>query len=263
MGHLFRTSSTLLLFFSLTACESASNLPDASTPTPNDVAQSKTCTATSALVRLSTSDGVELSADFDVPSAPPRGAVVLLHMIPPSNDRSNYPLAFREALLENDLIVLNVDRRGAGESTGVALEAYEGSKGVLDAEAAAAYLIDSGCVDANAIAFVGASNGTTTVFDYVVKSAVAPKAIVFLSAGSYTENQNSMAQHRSKLSMPTLIMWDAAESGVDQWAQAQRGDAPDSWTFDERSPGGHGTNMFQSAPQSLQSVSDFISAAFN
>ena len=71
-----------------------------------------------------------------------------------------------DALVERGFTVLNVDRRGAGDSGGVAREAYTGPNGRLDAVAARAFLLDSACgVAPDRIAFVGASNGTTTIVD--------------------------------------------------------------------------------------------------
>jgi len=248
-------ASTLAMTYACASSEPKENsIPDAS---------ENACVAENGVVRFDTEDGVTLEADLARPEGSPQGAVVLLHMIPPSNDRSNYSQAFIDALTAQDLMVLNVDRRGAGASQGTALEAYEGAKGVLDAQAAVAQVVSTGCVSAAEVALVGASNGTTTVFDYVVAAESAPKAVVFLTAGPYTENQNTMAAQKDKLSMPTLFVWHAEEARIDVWTEPMREGAPASWTFSEYNPGGHGTINFSAAPQSINDVATFLGNAFN
>ena len=56
------------------------------------------CETEAQVVRFTTSDGVELVADFTPAKNQNRGAVLLFHMIPPSNDRTSYPVRVREAL---------------------------------------------------------------------------------------------------------------------------------------------------------------------
>jgi hypothetical protein len=45
------------------------------------------------VITLTARDGVELEADY-YPQAEPAGGIVLLHMIPPSNDHTNWPSDF-------------------------------------------------------------------------------------------------------------------------------------------------------------------------
>ena len=84
---------------------------------------------------LKTRDGVTLKADY-YPASPGAPGVVLLHMIPPHWERSSWPTEFIGALHKRGWSVINIDRRGAGESGGVAKEAYEGENGRYDVEAA-------------------------------------------------------------------------------------------------------------------------------
>jgi len=154
---------------------------------------------------LTTDDGVDLIADLYSPGQAGGAAVILLHMIPPMFDKSGYPAAFIDPLVGRGLIVLNVNRRGATGSGGVAEEAYTGPNGKLDAKAAYDYLTTQGCDTPPAqIAVVGASNGTTTATDFSVyadaeSTVEQPAAMVFMSGGTYTENQNAIAANLDAL----------------------------------------------------------------
>lgn len=223
---------------------------------------SAACTSAPAVVSFLTDDGVKLEAD-DYPTGEGLGpSVVLLHMIPPANDRSNYPPAFIDALVAQKIRVLNVDRRGAGASEGDALEAYTGDKGKLDAKAAMLHLTSGACgVDPMRIGVVGASNGTTTALDYAVHASANselpfPSALVFLTGGSYTENQNSLGAHHDELAqVPIQFVFSAAESA---WSKGYQPGAPSAWRFQEYDPGDHGTKMFEARPESIDAVVGFL-----
>ncbi|MFK7990074.1 MAG: hypothetical protein AB8I08_28910 [Sandaracinaceae bacterium] len=213
-----------------------------------------------SVVTLTTDDGVALEADYYASGVDDGAGVVLLHMIPPGNTRANYPRAFIDTLTGQCMSVLNVDRRGAGGSAGVAAEAYTGPNGVLDARAAIAYLTARSVAPAR-LAIVGASNGTTTLLDYVALSggdATLPTlaAAVLLSGGSYTENQTTLTA--SGLSaIPSLFAYPVAEAA---WNDTQGAMVNDLWSFREYDPGSHGTRLFDSAPPSIEHVSAFLLA---
>jgi len=224
----------LLMVLLLVGCPSASPEPD-SDPAPAD----------EAVVTFTTADGETLEADWYAADAAGSGAVVLFHMIPPNNDRTGYPSALREALHAQGVSVLNVDRRGAGGSTGSAPAAYEGPGGLLDVQAAVTYATEHGA-DPEKLVLVGASNGTTSVYDYVVARAAGfpqAAAVVFMSPGTYTENQNDFAPTQAEwdvsLSFPFLWLYPTTEP----YAQAFVPDAPGAWKFVEDGQQ-HGTNMF-------------------
>ena len=219
------------------------------------------CTAIDGEVtNLVTDDGVTLEADLYTTGNKGGPGVVLLHMIPPSNDRSNYSAAFISKLTAAGLNVLNVDRRGAGKSAGVAKEAYQGPNGKLDAKAAVAFLTGHACaIDPARIALVGASNGTTTALDYAVfaaadASAPAPALLVFLTGGSYTENQNQL-NDAGLANTPLLFVYSNTEK---QWSGGFKAGASASWKFSEYNPGAHGTNMFNTRPEAMDEVTTFI-----
>ncbi len=217
------------------------------------------------VVSLSTSDGVALQGDLYTTGMVGGPGAVLLHMIPPSNNRSNYPTAFIDKLVAAGITVLNIDRRGAGSSGGNAMEAYTGPNGVLDAVAARDFLVAHACApESSRIAMVGASNGTTSALDYAVFAAGdpvrdVPKAMVFLTAGSYTENQNTLANNRAVLDpLAIMFVYSTAESG---WTAPLQAGAPSNWMFSEYPGGAHGTSMFTAKPESMDDVATFLATA--
>src|SRR5262245_51857736 len=98
-----------------------------------------------ANVMLVTEDGLTLQGDFYATGAVGGPGAVLLHMIPPQWNRTSYPRAFIDELVASGISVLNLDRRGAGGSAGVAVDAYLGPNGKLDVEAAVGYLAAHAC----------------------------------------------------------------------------------------------------------------------
>lgn len=221
------------------------------------------CSASASVVHFITDDGVKLEAD-DYPTGEAMGpSVVLLHMIPPANDRKNFPTAFLDALTKKKIRVLNVDRRGAGASAGVAADAYLGDKGKLDAKAAIVHLTQGECpVDPLRIGIVGASNGTTTALDYTLEAAAHaeltfPSALVFLTGGAYTENQAKVSDFMPDLEMLPIEFVFAKDEAA--WSQGYMTSAPSAWRFEEYDPGGHGTAMFDARPESIETVAKFLS----
>jgi len=211
-------------------------------------------------VKVPTPDGLTLVADHCPAKEEGAPVAVLLHMIPPHHDRTNYPAAFRQKLVAAGIEVLNLDRRGGGDSPGVAKEAYTGPKGIEDVQGAVDWLRANSRADLSRWACVGASNGTTTCLDYAVAAAEvegrqAPTALVFLTGGGYTENQNalkgSVVEH-----LPVLFTCNAKEK---EWSEAQKayGNA-DLWRFRSYEPGGHGTKAFGPNPEAMDDVTGFL-----
>jgi pimeloyl-ACP methyl ester carboxylesterase len=208
-------------------------------------------------VTFTTEDGVQLEADLHQSGRSGGPAVVLLHMIPPSNDKSNFTPEFIASLTGAGYTVLNVNRRGAGNSGGNAKDAYEGDKGRLDAVAAHDFLTESACaVPAGAVGFVGASNGTTTTLDFAVGAAAGdrPPVIAFLSPGPYTENQNVVADIAA---IPVFFGYPDAET---EWPHSVKSADTGHWTFKEYAGGKHGTGLFGTNPASIGDVTDFVEA---
>ncbi len=203
------------------------------------------CGVDEAVVTFPTPDGVDLVADYLPAEDPNAGAVVLFHMAPPSNDRSGFPAAVR-ASLGDGYSVLNVDRRGAGDSGGSAPDATGEALARWDMEAATGFLTsaDRVCpVDSTHVVLVGASNGTTSLLDYATDhqpELPGPAGMVWMSPGTYTEANNRVLDNRELLNaMPMLWLYPTDEPYRDQWTAG----APDDWTF-HRDGGEHGTEMF-------------------
>ena len=163
-------------------------------------------------------------------------------------------------LVDAGISVLNVDRRGAGGSTGIAVEAYEGEGGLRDMEAAMRFLQnpDLGCrVETTKIALVGASNGTTPVLDYTVghdATLPAPASLTWLSPGGYTENQNRIPEHRTQLDQtPILWMYPSSED----YALGYVDDGAPAWRFVELGEA-HGTRMFDGGALEQQATTELV-----
>ena len=221
------------------------------------------CGGAEAEVELRTSDGEVLIADWRPAAVAGAPAVVLLHMVPPSWDRSSWPGRVRRELGEAGWGVLTVDRRGAGQSTGEARDAYEGEGGRLDVEAAVAFLLGVDCaVDPDRLGLVGASNGTTPVNDYANgRDAELPAAAanVFMSPGTYTENQ-FVIDPSVDLGRPLLWLYPTNEP----WSGAFLEGAPSGWRFVERGEV-HGTQMLDGGELEAETVGEltaFFGEAF-
>jgi len=241
--------------------------PDAAPDAAPDAPANPACKSSGKqVVTFTTEDSVKLEADLYLGGKSGGAAVVLLHMVPPANDRTNYPAAFIDALVAKGLTVLNVDRRGAGNSEGVATEAYTGPKGKLDAKAAYEHLAAHACpIDTKRIGFVGASNGTATALDFTVHAGSeaaldVPAALVFLTGGPYTEAQNTLAASLTLLEkIPILFVYSDAESS---WSAGFKSGNVALWQFLEYtgvSAGeGHGTAIFTAKPESIDAVVTFL-----
>ena len=237
------------------------------TPAPDDSAPGATDTDTTPestfevpaveVVSFLTADGVTLAADWyaHAPGAP---AVILLHMIPPTYDRTSWPVDFIELLRTDGYAVLAVDRRGAGDSGGTAVDAYEGDLGVEDANAAADFLTGLGF---DRLAVIGASNGTTTTLDYAASAAdtgrPVPWALTFMSGGSYTENNTRL----SRLDADALFFVYPEEEA--SWNEEQAALDPGTWTFQSYARGDHGTFMFDAVPTVRDDLRAFLAASLD
>ncbi len=225
---------------------------DADTDTDTDVPPLPEPT----VVTLTTRDDVQLVADYYAASGPDRPGVVLLHMIPPSNDRSTWPVDFVEQLHAHDWGIVVVDRRGAGDSGGNAVDAYTGEWGRYDVEASVGQLTADG---ASSIALIGASNGTTSALDYAVwaggEGLPVPVALGFMTGGTYSEAQTAMEELPP---IPSIFTYSTAEAA---WSVDQQPLDPGSWCFEEYADGAHGTAMFDAAPEVADDLDAFFASA--
>ncbi|HHO52443.1 MAG TPA: hypothetical protein ENK18_16630 [Deltaproteobacteria bacterium] len=244
-----------LLIVSLFACKTPAPKP-VTTPTPSP-APAPITPPDAEVIELLTRDDVTLEADWYDSGVAGGPAFVLLHMIPPTYDRTSWPAAFIDRLIEQGWSVLVLDRRGAGASEGLAIEAYEGPDGKLDVEAATRFLQDRA---AGPLAIIGASNGTTSMLDYTVwaggEGLPAPVAVGLMTGGTYTENQNSFS---SLPPIPAVFTYSTAERA---WSEDQRPLDPGSWSFLEYEGGAHGTQMFDVKPKVKGDLVDFFASVF-
>ena len=213
--------------------------------------------ATAGRVELLTRDDVLIVGDSFPASVPGRPGVVLVHMTPRGPwVRSDWPDSFVEALVAEDIAVIRIDRRGAGESGGVAEEAYTGETGRYDVEAAVLHLADMGL---GTLAVVGASNGSTSALDYAVwaGSAGLPEvdAIAMMSPGAYTENQTSLTDISD---LPVLFQYPSTEA---EWPGTQQLLERDAWTFTEYAGSAHGTQLFAEGPAPSADLVSFLMAS--
>ena len=247
----------------LSACGGGRAAVDSGPEPRADAIVDTECVAAGPQARtLTTEDGVELIADLYTTGTVGDPGVILLHMIPPSNTKDNYPATFIEPLVARGLQVINVNRRGAPGSGGVASDAYLGDNGKYDALAARDFLVGHPCaVPSDAIGVIGASNGTTTALDFAVYAAERaeidqPAAMVFLSGGSYTENQHTVAESLAQLSaVPVHFAFPSAEAA---WNRDIEALGVGAWSFVEYNPGDHGTRLLDAAPTSGPDAIDFL-----
>lgn len=208
-----------------------------------------------AVVRFDTRDGVTLEADLyrGQPGGP---GFVLLHMTPSGGwTRADWPRDFIDQLTARGWSVVAVDRRGAGGSGGVAVDAYVGERGRYDVEASVEALVDAG---AGPIAIVGASNGTTSMIDYAIwapeEGLPVPVALGFMTGGTYTENQHAMD---ALPPTPSIFMYATDEA---EWSVAQQPRNPGTWVFRAYPGGAHGTKMFAAKPEAQDDLVGFFAS---
>ncbi len=206
-----------------------------------------------SVIQLLTDDGVTLEADWyghEYAST----AVLLLHMIPPGNDRTDWPVEWIESLRAEGLAVLALDRRGAGGSGGEASDAYDGPLGVNDANAAVDFVVEQGFPE---VLVVAASNGTTTALDYATSASPdrpEPRAMVWMSPGTYTTTNSDIEDLDTD---ELLFVYPPEEaSWVDR---VQRNQDPDQkWTYAQCEGGEHGTLMFAAYPEVAGIMTEWI-----
>ncbi len=128
---------------------------------------------------------------------------------------------------------------------------------MLDAYAAAAVFEEQ---SAESITLIAASNGTTTAMDHAVEAQAAgwpaPRAMVWMSPGSYTESQHRVAE----LGMADVL--ECFPTAAARWSTQAAGKAPEgeSWTLHEYDPGSHGTGLFASAPEVADDIVERLAA---
>jgi acetyl esterase/lipase len=221
----------------------------------SDCAKKASAPSGADAVALLTEDGLCLVADHYRASAG-APAVVFLHMSPLSWDRKSWSVEFLREVTAKGWTVLNLDRRGAGDSEGGAEDAFQGDGGAKDVRAAFDYLADQ---DVGPIGIVSASNGTTSAVDYTMLASsqglVEPVSVVMMSPGTYTENQNDIEDY-ARQDTPTLFQYDPAEG---LWIEPELTDLdPGSWEVQSYDGAGHGSQMLDDTPSVATDAIDFL-----
>lgn len=210
---------------------------------------------------ITTADGVRLVYDIHFADGERGPVAILFHMVPPFS-RTDWPVAFIDALRARGINVLNIDRRGAGESGGDPIDGHFGEGGLFDARAAYDAIRDEPCVDASRFVMIGASAGTTTALGYAVDASKndrypRPDGLIFLTAGAYTEARVRVEDYRAVLNqIPTTFVYTRFEFDAQRWLEPLRVDPPERWSFLDFTPGGHGTVVFERAPDSVPELAD-------
>lgn len=209
------------------------------------------------LAVLETRDGVCLVGDH-FPGASQAPGVLLLHMTPTGGaSRADWTGALLDPLVEAGFHVLALDRRGAGDSGGEGVDAYEGEWGRYDVEAGALFLQDN--AGASFLTVVGASNGTTSLVDYAVwaegENRPPVTAGVLLSGGTYTENQTAM-EDVAAAGVPLHLAVAESEAS---WSEDHAALDP-SWSLDVRTGSSHGTALLTEHPEVGTDITGWLSA---
>jgi pimeloyl-ACP methyl ester carboxylesterase len=210
------------------------------------------------VVTLETRDGINLEADFYPAMGEDRPGIVLLHMNPVNWDRTSWPGDFLQDLVDHDFSLMVVDRRGSGNSEGVATEAFEGEKGKWDVEACVLRLQEEGM---GQLAILAGSNGTTSQIDYTAwapgEGLPEPHALGFMTGGNYTENNTEMTE----ITTPRALFTFSEEEKA--WSEMQGAVDPGTWEFLKYDPGAHGTLMFEEAPEVAYDLVSFYADALD
>ena len=185
-------------------------------------------------VVLTTDDGVDLNALW-APQGP--SAVLLVHET--AGDRTNWSPATFEFFTTQGYSVLSIDRRVADR---------DGPSAVGDIKAAHDFLRE--CA-AQTVAFIGASTGSTPVYDYALGDDVnaggaALTGIVFLSPGPWTDQNNApLGDHVAALER--FGGFSAIAAPEDCCGGVQIEPVPNAWSANSYTGGAnfHGTQMLE------------------
>ncbi|MCP4809150.1 MAG: alpha/beta hydrolase [Proteobacteria bacterium] len=233
-----------MLLFALACTNSDDSTPSDSVPTVEG----------GEVVTLTTRDDVTIVADHWGASSGDRPAVVLVHMNPSGAwQRTDWPASFVQLLVDEDWAVIRPDRRGAGDSGGVAEDAYNTVKGSYDIEACVEHLQVAGFSE---LVIVSASNGTTSTWDYMGGAETegwpqVTTAALISVVGTTTANTDMDA-------IPELPIWFGYPAFEADNNTRFEDANPGGWVFQEYDPGEHGTKLFADTPALETDITDWL-----
>lgn len=219
---------------------------------------SLTPTNMSERIILTTSDGVEIVADF-YPAGGDKFAI-LLHMMPATKESWQ---EFASALQEKGISSIAIDERGHGESQDGPngfkefTDAEQAAK-ILDVRAAWEELVGRGASSENTVV-VGASIGANLAIAYVDEMEKIPAGVA-LSPGLDYRSVTTLESVASGLGKNQKILLVASEEdeyaylSIEKLHQANKKQTE----FWPQSNLGHGTTMFENDPDLMQKVIEWI-----
>lgn len=201
-------------------------------------------------VTLKTSDGIDIAGIYRTPENP-RGAAILLHMMPATKESW---ATFSDELERAGYASIAIDERGHGESTmGNTLdykkfsEAEQQAK-ILDVEAAFTYLQQKGFKEFNMIV-VGASIGANLAIQFASLHAQIPFVIALSPGLNYrgVKTDGFITQLHEGQHVVLVSSDDDDRESAESCKELHRLN-PSQTTWIEKNGLGHGTSMFDKDP---------------
>ncbi len=210
-------------------------------------------------IEFKSKDGVDIVGDHYEPEKASSKGVVLVHMMPAT--RKSWA-EFASKLQAADHHVLAIDLRGHGDSGGGDYRNFsdkEHQASILDLEAAADFFIEKKITQ---IGFAGASIGANLSLQYLAEKPETKVAILLSPGIDYRGIE--IQPLAEKIAEKNKILFVGAEddSGTMGGSCEELSKAlgnPPKICYER---GGHGTNLFQSHPDLMGKIIEFLEARF-
>lgn len=219
-----------------------------------NIKQAKETKSMAQRVEFQTQDGVNIVADYYEAAGSSKG-VVFVHMMPAT--RSSWA-EFASKLQAAGFHALAIDLRGHGESGGGNYQNFNDQQhqaSIQDLAAAAEFLKGKGVKE---LSFAGASIGANLALLYLAENPDT-KAAVLLSPGV---DYRGIATEplAAKVSDKSKILFVGAEDDAGTMGAGCEELAPSLGAGEKicYPAGGHGTNLFQSHPELMDKILEFL-----
>ncbi len=213
-----RLMSILMAVILISACESSAPGPSGGYPAPAATEVKPTTSPTSIaaaypgpgpqrelkIISFNTSDNVKLTSTLYTPNVNRAPAVILFHKV--DGSRKDWD-SFAQSLQRTGYVVLAVDFRGHGDSSG----SRDWEKMTQDVAAAWAYVIGLGTVDTSKVVLLGASIGGNLALNYAATEP-SVKAVGMLSPGLDYQNVKTENAMKGLGSRPVLMLSGSEDS---------------------------------------------------